>query len=378
MPSQPPSSPRRRALLRTGSALAALPAARWADAAQGTIGRERASLEASGLAADLPQRLDEGVRSGTFGNLHAVVVVRHGKLALERYYRGPDEHWGRPVGTVDFDAHSLHDLRSVTKSVVGLLYGIAQADGKVPGPGTPLVDAFAGRYPDLARDEARRRMQVRHALDMTLGLDWNEDLPYSDPRNSEIAMEQSADRYRYVLERPIVAEPGTRWRYSGGATALLGRLISEGTGQPLAEFARARLLAPLGIERLHWTPGTNGEAAAASGLRLTSTDLARIGQLLLQRGAWNGAQVVPADWVAESLTPRAAAFEGIRYGYHWYIGATPQGAPVYLAFGWGGQRLVAVPSLGLVCVIFMGNYRRADQLPLVLAVQRTIFGAVEA
>src|SRR5205085_12213779 len=109
-------------------------------------------------------------------------------------------------------------------------------------------------------------------------LQWNEDLPYNDPRNSEIAMESSPDRYRYVLERPIVQPPGQSWRYSGGATAILGHLVSRGAGMPLLEFARARLFGPLGIDVVEWTKGTNGEAAAASGLRLRAGDLARVGQ----------------------------------------------------------------------------------------------------
>lgn len=329
------------------------------------------------LAAVLGERLAQVLTAGTAPNLHAVCVLHRGARVFEHYQPGADERWGRPIGTVAHQADTRHDVRSITKSIVALLYGMALADGKVPPLDAPVVAAFP-TYADLAADAARQRIRVADVLAMTMGLDWNEDLPYSDPRNSEIAMERSADRYRYVLERPVVADPGTVWRYSGGATALLGRLISQGTGQSLDAFARSRLFNPLGIDDVEWVSGRNGEPAAASGLRLRAPDLARVGQLLLQRGQWEGRSIVPAEWVAASLTPRVQAFEGMTFGYHWYLAQPREGGGMStLAIGWGGQRLVVVPSLDLVYVIFMGNYRSPlmAQLRAVLAVQGAIHGA---
>lgn len=327
------------------------------------------------MAPDLAARLDQGVKSGECANLHAVFIARKGRVEMERYFEGPDERWGTPLGTIAFSADTLHDLRSVSKSIVGLLYGIALAEGKVPALDAPLLDAFPA-YPDLARDERRRALRISHALAMTMGLEWNEDLPYTDPRNSEISMERSKDRYRYVLERPIVAKPGERWRYSGGATAVLGHLIAKGAGVPLLDYARDKLFSPMGIENVEWTRGFNGEAAAASGLRMRAPDLARVGQLLLQRGEWNGRALIPKDWISESLTPRADAFEGLRYGYHWYVIQRHDGSPAYMAIGLGGQRLVVIPALELVYVIFMGNYYREDQLKPLFAVQKLIHASL--
>jgi CubicO group peptidase (beta-lactamase class C family) len=109
-----------------------------------------------------------------------------------------------------------------------------------------------------------------HALTMTLGTEWDElQLPYTDPRNGETAMNNAADRYRYVLERPIIDLPVRRWNYNGGATALLGRLIEKGTERQLHDFARDALFNPLGIGRTEWRRGADGEPIAASGLRLT-------------------------------------------------------------------------------------------------------------
>ncbi len=359
----------RRSLL--AMAAAPLAGSGWATA---TVW-PRAEPADVGLDAQLAAQLDDAVRAGELANLHAVTVVRRGRLAVERYYAGTDERWGQPLGRVDFTADTLHDLRSVSKSIVGLLYGIALAEGKVPAPDAALIASFSA-YKDLAAQPERRRLTVAHALSMTLGTQWNEDLPYTDPRNSEIAMERAVDRYRYVLEQPLVAEPGSRWIYNGGATAVLGHLIARGTGQALDRYAQARLFAPVGIEHFDWSAGSNGEPSAASGLRLRPTDLARIGQLLLQRGRWRDAQVVPADWITASLTPRASAFEGVRYGYHWYLAQGRDAAPYAMALGNGGQRLVVLPSLDLVLTVLTGNYNRADQLKVPLAVTRLVAAAI--
>jgi CubicO group peptidase (beta-lactamase class C family) len=360
----------RRLILKAGAATAAFSSVQSMGSTVSSQW-ERASPESAGIAPDLPERLAQGVKSGALANLHGVTIVRRGKLVLESYFTGQDERWGTPLGTVAFNADTLHDVRSVSKSVVSLLYGIALEEKKVPSVNTPLLEAFPA-YSDLAQDDRRRQIQIHHALSMTMGLEWNEDLPYSDPRNSEIAMERSADRYRYVLERPILTPPGEKWRYNGGTTALLGHLISKGTGKPLLQFAREKLFTPLGIDKVEWTLGLNGEAAAASGLRMRPTDLAKIGQLLLQRGEWNGRTVVPGKWLADSLTSHVESYEGLQYGYQWFLAKRRDGSPSYMGIGYGGQRLVVVPALELAYVIFMGNYRRADQLNMVFAVQTLI------
>lgn len=104
--------------------------------------------------------------------------------------------------------------------------GIALAEGRVPALDTPIVAQFP-EYADLGRDPERERITIRHALTMTLAMEWNENAPYTDPANSEIAMEQAPDRYRFILDRPILAKPGRGWIYSGGAVALVGKIIER-------------------------------------------------------------------------------------------------------------------------------------------------------
>jgi CubicO group peptidase (beta-lactamase class C family) len=212
---------------------------------------------------------------------------------------------------------------------------------------------------------------------MTLGLAWDEDRPYTDPANSEIAMENAPDRDRYALEQPIVAPPGTRWIYSGGAVALLGSLIAKGAGMKLEQFAQQALFAPLGIERFEWAAGKDGTASAASGLRLRARDLLRIGAMILAGGIWNGTQVVPAAWLAASFVPAIPIGDGRQYGRLWYLaeGMTPALAkPIrwIVAIGNGGQRLWLMPEADLAVVSVSGDYNAPDQWVTPVRVWREI------
>ncbi|MBX9596363.1 MAG: beta-lactamase family protein [Roseomonas sp.] len=323
---------------------------------------ERGAPADAGFPADLAARLEAGFGSGLLRPLHGVLLMRDGRILLERYAPGPDQAWGRPLGEVSFGPQTLHDLRSVTKSVTALLYGIALARGQVPAPETALYAAFP-EFPDLVADPARAGITVRHALTMTLGLRWDESLPYTDPRNSEIAMEQAPDRLRFVLEQPVVAPPGARWTYGGNATTLLAALITRGTGLSLPDFAREALFAPLGITRFEWHGRGPGDESAASGLRMTLRDLAKIGELLRTGGSWDGRPVVPGDWLAASAAPAIGAEDGLRYGLHWYLGAHRAGGaahPWIGAFGNGGQRLWSLPAAGLTLAIFSGDYDQPE------------------
>jgi CubicO group peptidase (beta-lactamase class C family) len=331
-------------------------------------GWDMATPVEAGFAPDLDECFDICRQTGALPNLHGVIAVRGGRIFLERYFAGPDAMRGTPLGVVRFGSQTLHDLRSVSKSIVGLLYGIALTGGRVPMPDASLHEQFP-EYPELAGDPTRRLLTVRHALTMTLGTEWDElSFPYSDPRNSEIAADRAEDRHRYILEQPIVESPGLRWSYNGGATALLARLISKGTGRSLPEFAREALFEPLGITHTEWKRSADGDVIAASGLRMTARDLARIGVAILSDGRWGERQVIPAGWLSASFTCEVPIPDGWHYGYQWYLGSVPMndGAgtlrreEVISASGNGGQRLFLLPRLDLVVVITAGNYDAPD------------------
>jgi CubicO group peptidase (beta-lactamase class C family) len=355
------------------------------------VGADWLSISPSeaGFTSDLEALLDKAIKEKRVWNLHCVVIVRKGRLVLERYFEGDDNARGSPLGTIAFKVDTLHDLRSVSKSIVGLLYGIALADGKVSPPDAPLFASFA-EYADLAADPARNRWTIQNVLTMTMGTDWDElSVPYSDPTNSEIAMDMAPDRYRFVLARPVVMEPGKRWVYSGGTAALLARIIENGTGKPLHDFARVTLFDPLGIGPTEWFTDHSGEAIAASGLRMTPRDLARIGLMMLKGGMWGDLQVVPAQWIERSTTPMVDVDETRQYGYQGYLGKfafTVSTGPrwdrsrlehFWSAIGNGGQRLFVFPGLDLVVAITAGNYDTPDQwVPPTRVIREVVLPAI--
>ena len=326
----------------------------------------------AGFAPDLGARLDKAISDRRIWNVHGLVVQRHDRLVLERYFEGEDHTRGvGAIGRVSFKPETIHDLRSCSKSIVGLLYGIALQQGKVPAPEAPLFSAFP-EYADLADKQGREQLTIQHVLTMTMGTDWDESsLPYADPRNSEIAMDHAPDRYRYILERRVIRQPGAYWTYSGGATALLARIIAKGTGKSLHEFARDTLFIPLGMGSTEWATGPDGEPFAASGARMCVRDLARIGQMMLHGGKVGDRAVVPAEWLARCITPMVSADEVRRFGYQWFVLDIAFGKPkgwaagrlerMWMAQGEGGQRLFIIPSLQLVIAMTCGNYGTEDQ-----------------
>ncbi|MEM8730106.1 MAG: serine hydrolase [Pseudomonadota bacterium] len=318
-----------------------------------------------GRSQTMAEKLGSAVAANELDGLHATVVMLDGERIAEAYFPGEDERWGRPIGLVDHGPQTQHDLRSVTKSVVGLLYGIALSEGAVPPLDTPLLDLFPD-YADLRDGSAREAITVEDALTMQMGTDWDESLPYTDPRNSEIAMERAEDRYRFVLDRPMVAEPGTTWTYNGGAVAVLAKLIAEGTRMDIDAFAETRLFAPLGIVDYEWVRGADGVPSAASGLRLSARDLANIGAMVAQGGAYDDRQVVPETWLQSSFRPATSIAEGFDYGFLWYLARGPGGDRIVIAMGNGGQRLTVQPDAGFVVATFAGNYNERDawQLPI--------------
>jgi CubicO group peptidase (beta-lactamase class C family) len=337
-----------------------------------------ASPESVGLAGDLQARLAGEFGEGLYQGLHALLIVRDGKLAIESYFEARDETWGKSLGLVSHGPTTMHDLRSVTKSIVGLLYGMALHDGHVPAVTARLFEAFPD-HANLLDDPLKRRITIGHVLSMRMGLAWHEDFAYADPNNGELRMEAAADRYSYILGLPMAERPGSRWVYSGGASALLGHLIARGTGQKLDDFAATRLFAPLGIGNFNWIAGSDGLAAASSGLRMTARDLARIGLMVLDRGYWTGRRVVPSSWISSSMKPRAVVESGLSYGYQWWLGnLVSTSKPWFAAYGNGGQRLIVIPSLKMVIVILAGNYNAADQWKMpVKLMTRIVMPAVQ-
>jgi CubicO group peptidase (beta-lactamase class C family) len=327
----------------------------WTIATPESVGLDTARLCA--IAARLKE---------TEADVHAVVVVRHGKLVFEQYFAGYDEPWGHGGGPRDFDATATHDMRSASKSVISLLVGIAIDRKLIASVDAPVVKFF----PEYAavKSPGWDQVTLRHLLTMSSGMQWDENRDWKDPGNDEPHLGNEADPARYILSKPIAKPPDTVWTYNGGGTDLLGNIIERVSGKPLEAFARETLFEPLGISDWEWMKYGNGKVASAVGLRVRPRDAAKIGQLMLDRGAWGGRQIVSPEWIEQSVRPRFQAigyFSGLFfYGQQWWLGrsiAQQKEVKWIAAMGSGGQRIFIVPDRDLVVMTTSGLYFRPRQ-----------------
>ncbi|WP_439894081.1 serine hydrolase domain-containing protein (plasmid) [Ralstonia sp. 25C] len=320
-------------------------------------------IEASPAAAGLDaRRLCTVLRNLADGeaNIHSLLIARHGRLVAEVYHAGKDERVKDLFRTTrTFDANTLHDIRSISKSVTSLLWGIAQGQGKTPPLDAPVLSLF----PELANlnRDGRQAITLSQMLSMSSGLAWNEWRATSLFNNDEFGLFWHTSQVHYVFDRPMAAPAGTQFNYNGGNTAVLAQLLAERVGMSLPEYARKQLFEPLGITDWEWVEDYRGRPLAFAGLRLHPRDLVRIGQLVLQRGQWNGRQVVPAEWIADSTRPHIDTGMGLQYGYQWWLGEVDAGG---MHQGWiggignGGQRLWILPGLDMVIVTTAGDYNQ--------------------
>jgi CubicO group peptidase (beta-lactamase class C family) len=309
-------------------------------------------------------------------NVHAVVVTRGGRLVFERYFAGRDEVAGRIYGyrveNVAFDADTLHNMKSVSKSVASLAVGIAIDRGLIQSNNEPIFSFF----PELSdlRSPEKDRIQLAHALTMSMGLKWVEATPATgDHDNDEARMNMAWDPCRYVLGLPVVTPAGQQFFYNTGTLRLISAIIHKATGRPLDEFVRAALFEPLGITSMEWMR-VRGDTDAGGGLRMRPRDMAKIGQLVLAGGRWNGRQIVPASWIETSTALKLKATDNQSYGYLWWLGRSKHDGRAVTwigALGRGGQSIRIVPELDLVVAVTAGYYQ--DYSPRAFQLQYGVF-----
>jgi CubicO group peptidase (beta-lactamase class C family) len=301
---------------------------------------EELGIEASGL-----QALVGRLRRGELGRVHGLLIVRHGRLAVEEYFAGSNRD-------------DVHTQQSVTKSVTSLLVGIAIDQGLIRSEDERVLGFFP-EYGDLQAQDARRdSLAIEDLLTMRAGLLWTEE-PY--PGSDLERLNGSAgDWVRFVLDRPMREAPGTRWQYNSGGVIVLAGVLRSATGGDPGEFARRHLFEPLGIRGERWVRSPfDGLPHTGGGLFLRARDMARLGELVLRQGIAGGRQVVSTGWLERSSRRAAGPIEWPRPVYYgqlfWlfpFAGAAgaPAGPDIVTASGAGGQWIFTAPSLDLVVV----------------------------
>jgi len=286
---------------------------------------EVSTPEAEGMDAG---RLEEVATYCQAHGCRAVVVVRHGRIAWERY-------WG------DWNKDSTDNSWSMAKSVTSALVGIAIGEGKIES-----VDQSAADFIQEWRGTDREEITLRNLLSMTSGLLWNED--YFE-KSDVTTMIFSDDQPGYAIGRPRFHDPGDDWYYSSGDTQIFSAIIKAATGVDAYQYAEEKLLGPIGVTGAWWDTDKVGNVMTFCCVHTTARNFARFGYLYLRDGRWGDRQIVPEEWVRESLQP--SQWENIQYGYYWWLLDFPD-VPndIFEALGFLTKRIYVIPSLDIVAV----------------------------
>jgi CubicO group peptidase (beta-lactamase class C family) len=330
------------------------------QSAENEEGISIASMADVDIDSTFVNKIDTAITNGTYPNIHSLLIVRDNKLVYEKYWTGKDQRWGNELGSIVHGKDSLHDIRSISKSIVSACIGIAIEQGKIKSVDQKIFDFF----PEYAKLDTgiKASLAIKHLLAMNSGIVWNEDIPYDNPENSEIRMTNSPNQVEYVLSQPMEATPGKLWKYNGGTTQLLAAIIEKTTGKKVDQFASEYLFQPLGITRFEWIkyPGTD-LPAAASGLRLRPIDLLKFGLMYNQEGVWQGKKIINSKWIEESFQSHVQRPGGGSYGYQfwlWQDTINNKPTPIVACVGNGDQRILIDKTNDLVVVTTAGNYNK--------------------
>ena len=281
---------------------------------------------------DLVQR----ARSGQYGRIGSLLVVRDERLVVEEYFNG-------------WSAERAHTLQSVTKSVTALLTALAIQSGQLSLQ--DRVTRYFPQYEPIPEDARKEALTVGDLLTMRSGLDWDESIYPGSPLQR--LNDCRCDWLRFLLDWPMREGPGSRWEYISGNTILLGGVVGAATGRRLDRFAAEALFAPLRVTSDTWVRGLpDGLPHAGGGLYLRPRDMAKLGAMVLDQGQWQGRTVIQPELI-NLLTSRVT--RGVRnwaghsfdYGYGWWL-TSDGGRDIIAASGAMGQWILVVPSARLV------------------------------
>ena len=302
----------------------------------------------------LINELIEKQKNGSFGKQNSLLIMKDGQLVVEQYFRG----WGQEEN---------HQMQSVSKSFTSMLLGDAIDRGFIDSVDDPILK-YLPKYKSILIGK-KKKITIEDLLTMSAGLDWDEhSTSYSHPNNIRRREMNSADSIEFTLSVPLVYAPGEVFTYSGGYVTVIGEIIKNATGAAsLADFAGKSSLSKLCIKNAYWYKQIDGRQNSAGGLRLRPRDMAKMGQIMLEKGIWGGQKILDEVWVKKSTTEhistRINKWSG--YGYYWWSRPYYVNGKKYraiAALGWGGQRIIIIKDLNLVVIATAYNFDRSSSI----------------
>ena len=269
-------------------------------------------------------------------NLDSLTIARNGYVVTDAYF-------------YPFTRDTKHIIHSCTKSIVSALIGIAIENGYIESVDQSVLSFFPEKTAANS-DAAKETLTLEHLLMMGSGLDCRDSYLYNWRGLNE--MRASNDWVQYMLDLPMVSDPGTHFEYCNGASYLLAAIIQETTGMSALEFAEVNLFGPLGITDVDWPASPEGVNYGWGEMYLKPHDMAKIGFLYLNDGRWEEKQIIPSSWVHASSSPQIASGTlSDNYGYQWWVDS----GGYYMALGYAGQFIFVVPEKNMVVVFTSGG-----------------------
>ncbi|MHA1906041.1 MAG: serine hydrolase domain-containing protein [Candidatus Thorarchaeota archaeon] len=258
----------------------------------------------------------------------SILIVRNGYIVFEEYLSST------------YDENRTMDVYSCTLSILSALVGIAIDEGLIESVDANILEFFSDREITVDAEE-KAEITIWDLLTMTSGLSWEEN---SDPT----AMKVTNDWIQYVLDRPMLRDPGTYFEYNSGAAHLLSAILQNVTGNTASEMAYEYLFDPIGVEEVVWDTDPQGYSDGTGSCDLTTRDMAKIGYLYLNNGTWDGTQIIPKDWVLDSQQSLVSVNTIKDYGYLWWI---YRGVGAYNAVGFWARVISVIPEYDMVAVV---------------------------
>jgi CubicO group peptidase (beta-lactamase class C family) len=299
----------------------------------------RATPESQGVSsasiAKFIQAADEKVNS-----MHSFMLLRHGKVIAEA--------WWTPE-----DANKPHVLWSLSKSFTSTAVGLAVHDGKLS-----VQDRVMGFFPDALPENPSENLKSMRVLDL---------LTMSTGHQDEPNLRASQDWIKTFFAHPVPREPGSFFRYNTPATFMQSAIVQKVTGQNVVDYLQTRLFDPLGIDAPKWDKNPQGISIGGYGLYLTTEDIAKFGQLYLQKGRWENQQLIPSDWVQEASSKQVSngsdAASDWNQGYGYQFWRCRHNA--FRGDGKDGQFCIVLPDQDAVVVMTANTSNMQSQLSLV-------------
>jgi CubicO group peptidase (beta-lactamase class C family) len=316
--------------------------------------------------------------------IHSIIIIKDNKLVFEEYFSGhlfDTDRISSEGPYIQYDRDTLHFMASVTKSVTSVLFGMAMDKGLAGSVNTKLVTF----YPDYASILTGQKsdITIQHILTMTAGLAWDESTYYyGDSRNDVTGLFNAGNPIAFVLSKQLESTPGQQFHYNSGYANIMADMIKVKHQYNIKFLADLQLFGPLKVKKYRWDMIRSDYVFASGGLYMKPRDLAKIGQLYLNGGVWDGYNLISQDWISKStqnyIDPGWINFSN-GYGYQWWLynfNVAGKSYDCFMAVGWGEQIMYVFPAQELVIVMNCGYFFTAPPFPLHKLVQNYILKSI--